>query len=209
MEINRDEGIRPPIEELVGALPDWAIKEAIEKGIIKIDPLVPDWKEKAGSMTIDFRLGNRILLPKQRPGHWLDVKRGVTEDDFEILNFDTGGTVNIAPNQFMVVPTMEKLTLPRDIVARLEGRSSLARLGLVVHMTSGRFDPGWDGYPVLEIRNNNSEGVTIYTGWPICAFSFERLSWPVERSYTERGRYAGSGAETIHSLIHKDNSNKE
>lgn len=196
----------PAFDELYGTLPDWAIKEAIEREIIKVEPLGPNWRESVGTMTIDFHLGTRILIPKLRPGHWLDVRRGVTEDDFDILNLNMGDTVNLAPNQFMVVPTIESLTIPDYMVARLEGRSSLARLGLVVHQTSGRFDPGWDGYPVLEIRNNGGEGVTVYTGWPICAFSFEKLAWSVERPYAVRGRYVGSG-NTLHSLIDKDNLN--
>lgn len=194
---------RPSLENLYGTLPDWAIKEFIKKGIIKIEPLPSDWEQNIGSVTVDFHLGGKILVPKVEKHTYIDVKRGVGEEHHDSILLNEGDPHVLMPGQFIVTHTKERLEVPDDIVARLEGKSSLARLGVVVHLTSGRFDPGWSDLPVLELKNNSDSSIIIYEGWPICAFSFDRLMSPVERPYTTRGRYING---TIHSLVHRDKS---
>ena len=191
------------LREIYGTLPDWAIQEYIEKGIIKISPLPLNWKENINSVTIDFHLGEEVLVPKTGENWYVDVKVGVDDSHYEKIKLEEGQTHIMEPNQFIIAPTVEKLELPTDILGRLEGKSSLARLGIVVHLTSGRFDPGWNGKPVLELKNNSHVPVLIYGGWPVCAFSFERLMARVESPYTDKGRYVGA---TIHSLVHHDNN---
>ena len=89
-------------------------------------------------------------------------------------------------NEFVIATTLERLTLPDDIIGQLHGKSSLARLGVVVHSTAARFDPGWDGCPVLEFGTFlKGKKIIIYEGSPICAFSFEKLGARVERSYKD------------------------
>ena len=189
--IKRIKKARPPLEEIYGTLPDWVIKEYIKKGTIKINPLPKDWEKDLGTVTIDFRLGLTLLVPKRADHLYVDTRVGVDEALYDIIRLQEGQAHIMAPQQFIIAPTLEELELPDDFLARLEGRSSLARLGIVVHLSSGRFDPGWKGRPVLELKNNGFLPVIIYGGDPVCAFSFERLMTPVERPYTTRGRYAG------------------
>lgn len=194
------------LNDFYGVLPDWAIKDYIKSGIIKITPLFKDWEDMVGPVTIDFRLGTEILVPKAGDHWYVDVKRGVDYSHYDKIILKEDQPHIMMPNQFIIAPTMETLELPKDIIGRLEGKSSLARLGIVVHLTSGRFDPGWYGPPVLELKNNSQVPVIIYGGWPICAFSFERMMAEVDNPYTAKGRYVGS---VIHSLIEKDGKKKE
>lgn len=191
---------RPGINEIYGTLPDWVIKEYIKRGVIKIEPLVENWEELVKGVTLDFHLGNEILVPIIHPHTYIDVKKGVNEEGYEKITLAEGGPHILKPNQFVISRTKESLVLPDDIVGRLEGRSSLARLGVVVHLTSGRFDPGWVDVPVLELKNNSPADIIIYEGWPICAFSFDRLMASVETPY--QGRYKTGG---FTSKIHIDN----
>ncbi|OGM15292.1 dCTP deaminase [Candidatus Woesebacteria bacterium RBG_19FT_COMBO_42_9] len=191
----------PPIQDVYGTLPDWALKQYIKHGVIKIKGLDDRWEEKLGPVTLDFHLDGLILIPKENPYSYIDVRKGIKEEDYDVVNIPEGGPHILKPGQFIIARTQEKLTLPADIVGRLEGKSSLARLGIVVHLTAGRFDPGWAAVPVLELKNNSNTDVIIYEGWPICAFSFERLSSPVERPLDNSDRYS-KGA--ILSLIHTD-----
>ena len=156
-------------------------------------------------MTIDLRLGSPILVPKHEHHTYIDVKKELDPSAYNVIKLNEDDLHIMKPGQFIIVPTLEWLALPNDIVGRLEGRSSLARLGIVVHLSSGRFDPGWDGNPILELKNNSDIDIAIYGQMPICAFSFERLMASVEKPYNERGRYTGG---VIHSLIHQDNNQK-
>lgn len=190
-------------EEIYGIIPDWLIEDYIESKIITVEPLLEGWRQNIGPVTIDFHLGTEILVPKTGELYYVDVKTGVNENShYDKIKLDTGQPHIMMPNQFIIAPTVEKLVLPSNILGRLEGKSSLARLGIVVHLTSGRFDPGWNGRPVLELKNNSHAPVIIYGGWPICAFSFEKMMASVDNPYSKKGRYIGS---TIHSLVHKDN----
>lgn len=189
---------RPPIESIFGTLPDWVMKEYIKKGIIGIDPLPTDWEENLGSVTIDFHMGSRILVPKKEDHYIVDIAKGVKDSHYETVDLEKEEMFPMIPGQFIIVPTKETLTLPQDVIGRLEGRSSLARIGLVVHLTAGRFDPGWNNPPVLELKNNAQVPILIYEGFSICSFSFERLMSPVEKAYALDDRYADG---TIRSKI--------
>ncbi|HTK03885.1 MAG TPA: dCTP deaminase [Alphaproteobacteria bacterium] len=183
---------RPPLETVYGTLPDWAVKEHVSSGYIGIDPLSPDWEKKMGPVTMDFHMSGHIEVPKIEP-HWhIDTAQKVNGNHYDVRDLEPKGAFIMQPGQFIIVATKEKLTLPNDMVGRLEGRSSLARMGLVVHLTAGRFDPGYNNNPVLELKNNGQTDIIIYEGMPICAFSFERLMASVERSYAVRGRYTGT-----------------
>lgn len=198
---DRDES-RPPIEEIYGTLPDWVVVQYIVRGLLDIYPLEPDWRKKMGPVTIDFHLGRRILVPSETT-YKVDVREGVNGGDYAEIGLKKGQQFILRPDQFVVAETTEYMVVPDDMVARLEGKSSLARAGLVVHLTSGRFDPGWEGNPVLELRNNAHLPFILYGGWPICAFSFERLMAKPERTYQKTGRYK-RGRRKMYSLVHKD-----
>ncbi|MBI2022134.1 dCTP deaminase [Candidatus Daviesbacteria bacterium] len=181
----------------VGTLPDWAIKQHIKDGVIKIDPLPQGWEEKVDEVTIDFHLGNKLRVFTLEGLNTIDT-RFTTKEEMEsmmrIVELKGGQPFILTENDFIIATTKERLSLPNDIVGHLHGKSSLARLGIVVHSTAARFDPGWDGCPVLEFGTFlKGKKIVIYEGSPICAFSFERLAHPVDRSHSQNPRsYGGS-----------------
>lgn len=187
-----------------GTLPDWIIKDCIKKRIIGIKNLVPNWEKDVDQVSIDFHLGHRILIPSMGRHIVIDIRKGVDKTMYEEVYLKTGEPITIRPGQFFIGETMEILTLPNNIIGRLEGKSSFARLGIVIHQTSARFDPGWDGPAALELRNNSDNDVVIYCGDKICAFAFEKLDIPVEKVWVKR-TYRNNGNKTLHSMINKDN----
>src|SRR5204863_8595284 len=97
------------------------------------------------------------------------------------------------PGEFALASTMESLELPDDLLGRLEGRSSIARLGITVHSTAAVFEPGWVGTATMELSNLGRMAVALYPGMRICAFSFEEVSSPVLTPYRNKtgNKYAG------------------
>ena len=97
------------------------------------------------------------------------------------------------PGDFALASTVESLTLPDDLLGRLEGRSSIARLGITVHSTAAVFEPGWVGTATMELSNLGRMAVALYPGMRICSFSFEQVSSPVEVPYRlkRNAKYAG------------------
>ena len=92
----------------------------------------------------------------------------------------------VQPRDFILAITKESIVLPDDIMGRLDGRSSLGRLGLVIHSTAARFDPGWDGKAVMEIGNLGTMPIILYSGMRICAMTFETLSSSCESPYMKQ-----------------------
>ncbi len=196
-------------QDILGTLPDWAIKENIKKGIIKIDPLPKDWENLVDEVTIDFHLGSKLRVFSHEGLNTIDTKYTTKEDmesSMRMVQLKPGQPFILTEHDFVIATTKERLTLPDDIVGHLHGKSSLARLGVVVHSTAARFDPGWDGCPVLEFGTFlKGKKLVIYEGSPICAFSFEKLSAPVERSYknSPNNRYGGSDMPQVSNLMGK------
>lgn len=193
--------------DIVGTLPDWVLKEYIKKGIIKIDPLPKGWEENVDEVTIDFHLGNKLRVFTGDGWDIIDTKH-TTKEEMEsmmkLIELKPGQPFVLSDKDFVIATTQEKLTLPDNIVGHLHGKSSLARLGIAVHSTAARFDPGWDGHPVLEFGTFlKGKRVVIYEGAPICAFSFEKLSAPVARSYksSPNNRYGGSDKPQVSNLM--------
>lgn len=197
---------------LLGTLPDWAIKEHIKKGIIKIDPMQKDWEEKVDEVTMDFHLGNKLRVFTNEGLNTIDTRYASKEDMEGMMRYielKPGQPFILTEHDFVIATTKERLTLPGDIVGHLHGKSSLARLGVVVHSTAARFDPGWDGCPVLEFGTFlKGKKLVIYEGSPICAFSFEKLGAPVSRSYKDspNNRYGGSDMPQVSNLMGKSQS---
>lgn len=164
-------------------LPDHEIKKLIQEGIIKIDPY-PDLEIQIGPCSLDLRLGNSMKIFKHNPYPYIDLKQ---MKNFEILMdeivVEEGGVFVLEPKSFALAITKESFSLPADLMARLEGRSSLGRLGIVVHSTASRFDPGWNGRAVLELGNLGHLPVILYEGMRICSLTFEKLSSPSEAPY--------------------------
>ncbi|MDP3974175.1 MAG: dCTP deaminase [Candidatus Daviesbacteria bacterium] len=192
--------------DISGTLPDWSIREHIKKGLIKIDPLPKNWESQVDEVTIDFHLGNKLRVFTDEGLNTIDTKFATKEDMesmMRLVELKMGQPFILTEHDFVIATTKERLTLPNDIVGHLHGKSSLARLGVVVHSTAARFDPGWDGHPVLEFGTFlKGKKLVIYEGSPICAFSFEKLSSSVERSYknSPNNRYGGSRLPEVSNI---------
>lgn len=196
-------------QDILGTLPDWAIKDHIKKGIIKIDPLPQNWEDLVDEVTIDFHLGSKLRVFSGDGWDIIDTKHTSKEDlekMMKLVELKSGQPFILTDHDFVIATTRERLTLPDNIVGHLHGKSSLARLGVVVHSTAARFDPGWDGHPVLEFGTFlKGKKLVIYEGSPICAFSFEKLAAPVERSYknSPNNRYGGSNLPEVSNITGK------
>lgn len=198
-----------PVDEMIGTLPDWVIKEHIKKGIINVDPLPKGWEELVDEVTIDFHLGSKLRVFSHEGLNTIDTKYTTKQDmesTMKLVELKPGQPFILTEHDFVIATTKERLTLPDNIVGHLHGKSSLARLGVVVHSTAARFDPGWDGHPVLEFGTFlKGKKLVIYEGSPICAFSFEKLAAPVERSYknSPNNRYGGSHLPEVSNIMGK------
>lgn len=174
-------------------LSDRDIKRAISEGRIKVDPL-PDLVAHLGPCSLDFRLGNTLRVFEYTKHPVIDPRQKELFDKLsrEIVVAD-GESFIIHPGELIIASTLEWLELDNTLVGRLEGRSSLGRIGVVVHSTAARFDPGWRGRPVLELGNLGRIPVALFPGMRICSFTFEELTSPAEVSYHEKpgAKYAG------------------
>lgn len=194
---------------ITGTLPDWALKEYIREKIIKINPLADDWESKVDEVTIDLHLGNKLRVFTRDGLNTIDTKfttREEIEEMMQLVELKEGQPFVLTENEFVIATTRERITLPDDIVGHLHGKSSLARLGIVVHSTAARFDPGWDGCPVLEFGTFlKGKKIVIYEGSPICAFSFEKLCASVSRSYKHNPySYGGSTAPEVSNISRRN-----
>jgi dCTP deaminase len=133
---------------------------------------------------LDLHLGNSFKTFKPTQYSCLDLKKkSDLEEVMEEVNVKEGGPFILHPKEFVIAVTKEEIILPDNIMGRLDGRSSLGRLGLVVHSTAARFDPGWQGKAVMELGNLGPLPIILYAGMRICAMTFETLSSPVETPY--------------------------
>jgi dCTP deaminase len=174
-------------------LSDRDIKKAMASGRIKVTPK-PDLKTQLGSCSLDLHLDNRFRVFKHSSYPYIDLKGPIDTDKLmkEIV-VPKGEPFIMQPGDFALVTTLENLTLADDIIGKIEGRSSLGRLGIIVHGTASIFDPGWDGKPTMELGNLGMMPVALYPGMRICAFTFEELSSPAEVPYTKKkgNKYGG------------------
>lgn len=100
--------------------------------------------------------------------------------------------LTLAPQSFVLCSTEEVVRIPNDLVARVEGKSSLARMGLMVHVTAGFIDPGFQGHITLELFNANHLGIKLYPGMPICQLSFQHTDGPAHTAYSGKYQHAFS-----------------
>ena len=161
-------------------LSDRDIVKALEEGRIKISP-APDLSRQLGSISVDFRLGQTFMVFEHSRHSFIDPRNpksiGEAMRTIEVEGDDEPFIMQ--PGDFALASTVESLELPNDLLGRLEGRSSIARLGITVHSTAAVFEPGWIGTATMELSNLGRMAVALYPGMRICAFSFETLSSPV------------------------------
>ncbi len=167
-------------------LSDRDLKKALESGRIKISPPL-DLKTQLGSCSLDLRLGNvfRIFEHSKNPYINPSKKDYSNEITREVVIKNRESFV-IHPGDFVLASTLENIKISPDLLGRLEGRSSLGRLGIVVHSTASVFEPGWDGKAVLELGNLGRIAVSLNPGMRICAMTFEELSSPAEVPYNKK-----------------------
>jgi len=160
-----------------------------EKIIIEPQPA----PESISGVTVDVRLGNKFRVFEGHNAPFIDIS-GPKGDVQKALNSVMSDEIILEgdqpfilhPGELALAMTLESLTLPADIVGWLDGRSSLARLGLMVHVTAHRIDPGWSGNIVLEFINAGKLPLALRAGMPIGALNFETLSSPAIRPYNKR-----------------------
>ena len=177
-------------------LSDRDIKRYLQEGKIKITPF-PDLSVQLGSCSIDLRLGNVFRIFENNKCPYIDLRKDLPiEEIMKKVVVPEGQPFIMQPGEFVLATTMEVLELPDDLLARIDGRSSLGRLGIIVHGTSSVFDPGWKGAATLELSNIGRMPVALYPGMRICAFTFEKLSSPAEVPYYKKpGRKYGGQKE--------------
>jgi dCTP deaminase len=184
-------------------LSDRTIREEINRGRIIIEPLSPDCIQPA---SVDLRLDRKLLTFKsQRYPAYIDVRRNLDRLN-EIVEVEENDAFFLNPGEFVLASTLESITLPDDIVGRLEGKSSLGRIGLLIHSTAGYVDPGWQGHLTLELSNVAKLPITLYYKMKIGQISFLRLTSPVDRLYgaAELGSKYQGQTEPTASKYHED-----
>jgi dCTP deaminase len=183
-------------------LSDRDIRAEIEAGRIVIDPFIPDAVQPS---SIDLHLDRRFRVFRNSRYPYIDVRADQPELT-ELVEIGGDEPFILHPGEFVLGSTFERVGLPNDLVARLEGKSSLGRLGLLIHSTAGYVDPGWEGNLTLELSNVANLPITLYDGMKIGQISFHRLSSPVEVAYGDArigSKYRGQRDPTA-SLYHRD-----
>ncbi|HEX5230495.1 MAG TPA: dCTP deaminase [Bryobacteraceae bacterium] len=166
-------------------LSDVDIRRYIAQGKIKISPDLPP--EQFGSCSVDFKLGNEFNVFEHSRNAYIDLRenKGI-EGLMKSVIVPAGEPFILQPREFVLAITEETLELADDVLGRLEGRSSLGRIGIIVHGTAGLFDPGWAGKATLELSNLGRMPVALYPGMRICSFTFEQLSTPSSVPYRKK-----------------------
>jgi len=160
-------------------LSDRTIRTEIEAGRIAIDPFDATLVQPS---SVDVRVDRKFRVFHNARHPYIDVRKPM-EDLTELVEPSTGEPFILHPGEFVLAQTLERLTLPDDLVARLEGKSSLGRLGLLIHSTAGFVDAGFSGKLTLELSNVANLPITIYEGMLIGQVSFMRMDGPVEHPY--------------------------
>src|ERR687897_3490956 len=187
-------------------LSDRDIVTALEEGRIRIDP-APDLAAQLGSVSVDFRLGTTFMVFENSKHSLIDPRQPHSIGEaMRTIEHAADVAFIMQPGHFALASTMASLELPDDLLGRLEGRSSIARLGITVHSTAAVFEPGWVGTATMELSNLGRMAVALYPGMRICAFSFETVSSPVMTPYRAKlnAKYAGQISPRA-SLLSEEN----
>jgi dCTP deaminase len=174
-------------------LSDGTIRRLVDEGRIVLEPWDPELVQPA---SVDLRLGDSFRVFHNHRTAAIDLRDPPTNLTEEVVSEDV---FVIHPGEFVLGVTREYVELPDDIVARIEGKSSLGRLGLIVHATAGFVDPGFKGTLTLEITNLTRVPIKLYPGLLIAQLSFMALDAPAERPYGSEAlgsHYQGQTAAT-------------
>jgi dCTP deaminase len=174
-----DPGPRRPHRIGSVVLSDATIARCLDEGRIEIEPYDPSLLQPS---SVDVRVDRLFRVFHNNRYPYIDVK--VEQEELtELVTVDGDHPFVLHPGEFVLGSTLERIRLPNDLVARLEGKSSLGRLGLLIHSTAGFIDPGWDGHVTLELSNVANLPITIYPGMKIGQISFMQMTEPAATPY--------------------------
>ena len=169
-------------------LSDGEIAWYRSEGLLGIDPVPGD--DQLQPASVDLRLG-----PQFREYH---VGKTISSREGAKMSEWTSDSVLVKPGAFLLAHTMERVRIPADLVGVVDGRSSYGRLGIMVHITAGYIDPGFDGQITLEVHNVSPNWVRLFVGDRVCQIRFHRMMQAAKRPYA--GKYQGdTGAVTSRS----------
>ncbi|MDG2100959.1 MAG: dCTP deaminase [Dehalococcoidales bacterium] len=183
-------------------LSDRDIKAAVKAGIIGIDPY---FEKDVQPASVDLHLDKKLLVFNNSNAPFIDLKKELPDLNSPVLIKDDEPFI-LHPGEFVLGSTLEKITIPSNMVARIEGKSSLGRLGLLIHSTAGFVDPGFDGNLTLELANVSRLPITLYYGMRIGQISFQQMLSEAERPYGSpelKSRYQGQ-IDPTESRVFKD-----
>jgi len=184
---------------LAMVLSDRTIKEEIATGRIIVEPLSEADIQPA---SVDLHLDSKFLVFRNSRCPFIDVRQN-QEELTDLVEIEGDHPFILHPGEFVLASTLERIVLPDDIVARLEGKSSLGRLGLLIHSTAGYVDPGWAGNLTMELSNVANLPITLYYGMKIGQISFLRLTTPADNPYGSNklaSKYQGQSEPTPSSF---------
>lgn len=164
-------------------LSDRTLREQIESGRIVVDPYDPSCVQPS---SIDVKISNLFRVFRNHTAKLIDVKEDMTNLT-ELVEIADDGVFILHPGEFVLGSTAERVAVPDDMVARIDGKSSLGRLGLIIHSTAGFIDPGFDGHITLELTNIATLPITLYPNMKVGQVSFMMMTSPADQPY-------GSGA---------------
>ncbi|MBI2405297.1 dCTP deaminase [Candidatus Gottesmanbacteria bacterium] len=174
-------------------LSDRDIKKALSSGRIKITPK-PNLATQLGSCMIDLQLGNVYRVFDHSKTPYLDPQNPKTLEGITTeIKVRDGESFTLHPGEFILAVTREHIEMPDDLTGRLEGRSSIGRLGIVIHSTAANIECGFRGNITLELANMGRIPVMLYPGMRICSLSFDELSSPADVPYYKKksAKYVG------------------
>jgi dCTP deaminase len=186
-------------------LSDTDIKKAIKEKRIVIKP-APDFKTQLGSNSIDLRLGNEFRIFDHSKYAFIDpFKKNIGEEITRVIRKTKTEPFIIQPGDFVLGTTVEYLELPDDLVGSLEGRSSIGRLGIIVHSTAASIECGFQGKITLELANMGKMPVALYPGMRICAVAFMQMTSKASVPYYKKvgAKYVGQKAPLESKVDHE------
>jgi dCTP deaminase len=164
-------------------LSDRTLRKQIAEGRIVIEPFEDTYVQPS---SIDVRISNLFRVFRNYSAGVIDVKKDMA-DLTQPVDIEPDGVFMLHPGEFVLGSTLERIGVPDDLVGRIEGKSSLGRLGLIIHSTAGFIDAGFDGHITLELTNIATLPITLYPGMKIGQVSFMQMTTPADKPY-------GSGA---------------
>lgn len=176
-------------------LSDRTMRDELERGRIRVEPLAEGAIQPS---SIDLRLGNKMRVFRNNHISHIDLRHD-TAALTEVIEVQPGQPFFLRPLEFALGVTLEHIVVPDDLVARLDGKSSLGRVGLLIHATAGLVDPGWEGRLTLELMNLAPFPITLFAGMKIGQISFIKMTTPVDTPYgggTLASKYQGDTEPT-------------